>query len=84
MKDKKLILEAASIACDEHKEKLLPVGTKVKLKDEPLHTGHAFIAVPPHHKVKHCEENREYCLAMPVAPDKSFLIYRPYSEVIPA
>lgn len=82
MENKNLKLEAASIACDEHKPKLFPIGTRVKLRNEPLATEYAIIAVPPHHKTKHCEDCELYCLALPTSSDSSYLIYRPYSEVV--
>jgi hypothetical protein len=76
--DKKLILEAASIACDEHVEKLLPIGTWVKLRNEPIFGGKGQIAIPPLAAQPDCEQRGLYCIEL----EKNLLIYRKYGEVV--
>lgn len=73
---KKLKLEAASIACDEHK--LLSIGTKVKLRNETIFGGSGFIVIPPLAAQKDCEVRGLYCIEI----SKNYLIYRTHGEVV--
>ena len=76
--NKKLELEAASIACDEHKPKLLPIGTWVKLRNETIYGGKGQIAIPPLAAQPDCEQRGLYCIEL----EKDLLIYMKYGEVI--